>query len=180
MLLDGWQILESVENLFSSFLSFTICSICKRYLPLDSVLYSGEASTSYHNYFPVAWAQLVREAVTESDLDDEIVFFTRSGGTKSPSYSRLFWLGVSHYSIFLTTTSNKKNTKDQLVTWDSFDGLQTVVISMMSSTISGYSLTHSDIGGYTSFDFYNLFGYIRSKELLLRWIELNSFSPVFR
>lgn len=64
------------------------------YLPLDSVLYSGVDAATYHNYFPVEWAQLVREAVNESGLDDEIVFFSRSAGATSPSHSRLFWLGV--------------------------------------------------------------------------------------
>lgn len=69
------------------------------YLPFDSVLYSGIAA-SYHNYFPVAWAQVVREAVNESGLDDEIVFFSRSAGSKSPGASRLFWLGVAFYFPF--------------------------------------------------------------------------------
>ena len=37
-----------------------------------------------------------------------------------------------------------------MVTWDSQDGLASTIIGMLSSGISGYSLTHSDIGGYTS------------------------------
>lgn len=67
-----------------------------------------------------------------------------------------------------------------MVTWDSYDGLKTAIISMLSSSISGFALTHSDIGGYTTFDFYNILSYTRSKELLLRWIEMSAFTPVYR
>lgn len=62
----------------------------------------------------------------------DIMYFMRSGSTLSPSLTRLFWLG------------------DQMVTWDSHDGLATVIIGMLSSGLSGYSMQHSDIGGYTS------------------------------
>ena len=58
----------------------------------------------------------------------------RSASPLSPGYSRLFWLG------------------DQLVTWDHYDGLQTAITGMLSGGISGFSLVHSDIGGYTTLD----------------------------
>lgn len=41
--------------------------------------------------------------------------------------------------------------------------------------MSGFGLSHSDIGGYTS-----LHGNIRSKELFMRWAEMGSFLPVMR
>jgi sulfoquinovosidase len=53
------------------------------------------------------------------------------------------------------------------------------VTGLLSSGLSGYSLEHSDIGGYTALD-NPLFKYHRSKELLLRWIELGAFTTVFR
>ena len=58
----------------------------------------------------------------------------RSGATFSAANTGLFWLG------------------DQTVTWDEHDGLTTVIIGLLSSGISGYSLQHSDIGGYTAID----------------------------
>ena len=58
----------------------------------------------------------------------------RSGATFSAANTRLFWLG------------------DQTVTWDEHDGLTTVIIGLLSSGLSGYSLQHSDIGGYTAID----------------------------
>mmetsp|Transcript_19184 Transcript_19184/g.17396 ORF Transcript_19184/g.17396 Transcript_19184/m.17396 type:complete len:188 (+) Transcript_19184:578-1141(+) len=51
---------------------------------------------------------------------------------------------------------------------------------MISSGISGHSLTHSDIGGYTMYEM-GPFPFIRTKELLFRWIELSAFgSSLFR
>ncbi|MBR3053640.1 MAG: alpha-glucosidase, partial [Firmicutes bacterium] len=41
--------------------------------------------------------------------------------------------------------------------------------------MSGYGITHSDVGGYTT-----VMDMTRSKELLLRWEEMNAFSPLFR
>ena len=51
--------------------------------------------------------------------------------------------------------------------------------ALLSSGLSGYSLEHTDIGGYTAIDS-PLLEYHRSKELLLRWIELGAFTTVFR
>lgn len=59
----------------------------------------------------------------------------RSGSTFSQSVTPLFWLG------------------DQLVTWDEYDGLASAVIGLLSSGLSGFTLTHSDIGGYTALKF---------------------------
>src|SRR5829696_3900802 len=107
------------------------------------------------------WARVNREAISEAGRGEDIVFFNRSGYTKSPRYSTLFWVG------------------DQLVDWDEHDGIKSAVTGLLSSGLSGYSLQHSDIGGYTAIDEL-LFKYHRSKELLLRWIELGAFTTVFR
>jgi sulfoquinovosidase len=89
------------------------------------------------------------------------VFFNRSGYIQSPRYSTLFWVG------------------DQLVDWDQHDGIKSAVTGLLTSGLSGYSLEHSDIGGYTAID-NPLLRYHRSRELLLRWIELGAFTVVFR
>lgn len=130
-------------------------------LPFDAVLYSGEPASSYHNRYPEEWAKVNREAIEESGLGDEIVFFSRSAYTRSPGYSTLFWLG------------------DQFVTWDENDGIKTAVTGLLTSGVSGFSLNHSDVGGFTGVP--NKLGiYQRKKELLLRWMELNAFTAVFR
>jgi sulfoquinovosidase len=130
-------------------------------LPYDAVLHSGADPKSYHNRYAEEWAEVNREAIREAGCEDDIVFFNRSGYTKSPRYSTLFWLG------------------DQLVNWGEHDGIKSAVTGLLSSGLSGYSLEHSDIGGYTAIDS-PPFTYHRSKELLLRWIELGAFTSVFR
>jgi alpha-glucosidase len=130
-------------------------------LPYDAVLFSGADPKSYHNRYAEEWAKLNREAIREAERGEDIVFFNRSGYTRSPRYSTLFWLG------------------DQLVDWDEHDGIKSAVTGLLSSGLSGYAFDHSDIGGYTAIDNF-LLKYHRSKELLLRWIELGAFTVVFR
>jgi alpha-glucosidase (family GH31 glycosyl hydrolase) len=130
-------------------------------LPYDAVLFSGAQPKSYHHRYAEEWARVNREAISEAGRGEDIVFFNRSGYTKSPCYSTLFWVG------------------DQLVDWDEHDGIKSAVTGLLSSGLSGYSFEHSDIGGYTAIDD-TLFKYHRSKELLMRWIELGAFTTVFR
>jgi alpha-glucosidase (family GH31 glycosyl hydrolase) len=130
-------------------------------LPYDAVLYSGADPKSYHNRYAEEWAEVNREAIREAGLEKDIVFFNRSGYARSPEESTLFWLG------------------DQLVSWDEHDGIKSAVTGLLSSGLSGYSLQHSDIGGYTAID-EPLLKYHRSQELLMRWTELAAFTVVFR
>lgn len=62
----------------------------------------------------------------------------RSGSTFSPTVTPMFWLG------------------DQLVSWDQFDGLGSAIVGLINSGMVGFSLTHSDIGGYTAIKVHNL------------------------
>jgi alpha-glucosidase (family GH31 glycosyl hydrolase) len=130
-------------------------------LPYDAVLSSGADPKSYHNRYAEEWAEVNREAIREAGREDDVVFFNRSGYLRSPGYSTLFWLG------------------DQLVSWDEHDGIKSAVTGLLSSGLSGYSLQHADIGGYTAID-NPLLEHHRSKELLMRWSELAAFTVVFR
>ncbi|MGH3148528.1 MAG: TIM-barrel domain-containing protein, partial [Rubrobacter sp.] len=130
-------------------------------LPYDAVLYSGADPKLYHNRYAEEWAEVNREAIREVGREEDVVFFNRSGYTRSPEHSTLFWLG------------------DQLVSWDEHDGIKSAVTGLLSSGLSGYSLQHSDVGGYTAID-NPLIRYHRSKELLMRWTELGAFTTVFR
>ncbi|MEC7946221.1 MAG: alpha-glucosidase [Myxococcota bacterium] len=137
-------------------------------LPFDAKLHDGSDAATYHNEYPEAWAQLNREVVAEAGLEGEVAFFVRSGFTRSPGHSTLFWLG------------------DQLTSWRAEDGIRSAVTGLLSSGFSGFSQNHSDIGGYTTtaipgFPFKIPFlDHRRSRELLWRWIELNAFTAVFR
>lgn len=151
-------------------------------LPYDAVLHSGQRAAAFHNQYPDAWARLNREAIDRPRMaasptgenpavagpapaaaapGSDLVFFMRAGYSQSPRYSTLFWLG------------------DQLVTWDEHDGIKSSVIGLLSGGLSGFTLNHGDVGGYTSIK-NPLMSYRREKELLLRWMELGALSPVFR
>ena len=127
------------------------------YLPIDCVLYSGEKPEVVHNRWPAIWAKLNREAIRECQMEEEIFFFTRAGHTGTIAHSDMMWTG------------------DQHVDWSVDDGLPSVIPATLSLAMSGFGITHSDAGGYTT-----IMHMRRSKELLMRWEEMNAFSPLFR
>ncbi|KAJ8760093.1 hypothetical protein K2173_010949 [Erythroxylum novogranatense] len=140
-------------------------------LPVDATVYSGEDPITAHNRYPELWAQINREFVEEwktkcvgkeqEDPEEALVFFMRAGFRDSPKWGMLFWEG------------------DQMVSWQTNDGIKSAVVGLLSSGLSGYALNHSDIGGYCAVDL-PFIRYHRSEELLMRWMELNAFTTVFR
>ncbi|GFP80802.1 alpha-glucosidase yihq [Phtheirospermum japonicum] len=140
-------------------------------LPVDARLYSGEDPITAHNRYPEIWAKINREFVDEwknnrageekHNPQESLVFFMRAGFRNSPKWASLFWEG------------------DQMVSWQANDGIKSAVVGLLSSGISGYAFNHSDIGGYCAVNL-PFFKYRRSEELLLRWMELNAFTTVFR
>ena len=130
-------------------------------LPYDAVLANGASGKDFHNQYPQEWAQLNRELVDSLPTAGETVFFQRAAFQRSPAYSTLFWEG------------------DQLVSWDRYDGIKSAVTGLLSGGISGFTLNHSDIGGYTTLN-NPLARYHRSKELLLRWMEFSAMTTIFR
>ena len=135
-------------------------------LPFNGKLYGDADPAVWHNRFPEEWAKVNREAIEEAGRGDDIVFFSRSGFTQSPTYSTLFWLG------------------DQMETWDAYDGIKTAVVGLLSGGVSGFSLLHSDTGGYVSLSLkvagHKIPVIARTNELLQRWMELAAFTAVFR
>jgi len=127
------------------------------YLPTDAVLYNGQDPRLVHNTWPVRWAKCQEEAIAESGLTDEIFYFVRAGYTGSGHHAKIMWNG------------------DQHVDWSRDYGIGSIVNSQLSLGLSGIGNSHSDIGGYTTFG-----RMIRSKELLLRWTEMNAFSMIMR
>lgn len=127
------------------------------YLPVDAVLYNGVEAEKLHNVWPALWARLNKEAVAECGKEEEIFFFTRAGYTGTIKESPVMWTG------------------DQHVDWSVDDGLPSVVPATLSLAMSGFCITHSDAGGYTT-----ILHMRRSEELLLRWEEMNVYSPIWR
>ena len=132
----------------------------------------GEDPISAHNRYPEMWAKLNRDFVEEwktkrageehEGSEEDLVFFMRAGFRNSPKWAMLFWEG------------------DQMVSWQANDGIKSSVVGLLSSGISGYAYNHSDIGGYCAVKLPFCLNYTRSEELLLRWMELNAFTSVFR
>lgn len=130
------------------------------YIPLDSKVYEGNA-VKIHCELPVLWAKLNSELIDENGLRGKVLVFHRSAGPGSNQYATAYWAG------------------DQNPRFDRHDGLASAITALLSSGISGMSINHTDIGGYTTL-FSPIYKLIRSKELLLRWLEFAAFTPVFR
>ena len=126
------------------------------YLPVDCVLHKGDPK-KLHNQWPAIWAKMNREAVEECNKKDEVFFFMRAGYTGSVKDAACMWTG------------------DQHVDWSKDDGLPSVIPATLSLGMSGQTIVHSDVGGYTT-----VMQMTRSKELLLRWEEMNVWSPLYR
>lgn len=131
------------------------------WLPTDAVLYSGVSALNYHNQYATDWAKLNREAIAEAGKEGELLFFSRAGYSHTTQYATLMWLG------------------DQLTTWGQNDGIQAALTGMLSGAMSGVALNHSDVGGYTNIKL-PFMKCLRSRELLYRWLEMNTFMPVLR
>ena len=135
-------------------------------LPFDAKLYDGSDPAVWHNRYPEEWQRVNREVIEESGHGDDMLFFSRSGYTKSPGIATLFWLG------------------DQLMSWDEYDGIKTALVGILSGGISGYSMMHTDVGGYVALKVMIEGKAIpiinRTPELFQRWAELNAFTAVMR
>jgi alpha-glucosidase len=152
------------ENVLAGGVTGYMCDFGEAY-PLNADRSSHDktqykTSAQMHNAYPEEWAKLNYEVAQEFP-QEEIVFFMRSGTAKSMRYTPLMWLG------------------DQMVTWDEYDGIKSAVVGLLNSGFSGFSIEHTDIGGYQAVDQMG-FHYVRSKELFLRWAEMAAFSAVFR
>ena len=114
-----------------------------------------------HNEYPVLWAKLNYEIITENS-EKELFFFNRSGGKKIEQYSSMMWAG------------------DQMVDYTVEDGLGSVFDAYLSASYSGIPIIHSDVGGYTSIKKPLIKNYLRKETLLKDWMLLEAFTPVFR
>ena len=135
------------------------------YTPLDSYSACGKDMWLLHNDYPLEWAKVAEEAINESGVEraDQILTFMRAGSTTSPQHTRLFWMG------------------DQLPTFDGQDGMKSALRAMLNGGMSGFTLGHSDIGGYTQITTplpNGMLEHSRTKENLMRWIEMNAFSDM--
>ena len=127
------------------------------YLPTDCILHNGKSGEIMHNLWPQYWAKVNYEACKESGKFGDLVYFMRSGFTGNQKHCRLMF------------------SADQCVDWSMDDGIATTIPAALSMGIIGNGLTHCDIGGYTT-----LHGLKRTKEIFMRWAEMDAFSLMMR
>lgn len=129
------------------------------YLPFDSVLFDGSDPLEYHTRYVEDWARVAHEVVQEMELQDEVFYYMRAGTAKSPAMTSTFWMG------------------DQLPSYDRYDGMHSALIGQLNGGLTGFTHSHSDIGGYTNIrEIGQGHSFLRSNQLLQRWIEMSAFS----
>lgn len=102
------------------------------YLPFDSVLWDGSDPMEYHTRYVEDWAKVAYEVVSDLRMQDQVFFYMRAGSARTPAYTSTFWMG------------------DQLPTYDKHDGMHSALIGQLNGGLSGFTHSHSDIGGYTN------------------------------
>jgi alpha-glucosidase len=126
-------------------------------LPADAVLASGEDARLMHNSWPILWAKVAAESLAEARRGGEGAFLMRSG-----------WVGSARLvpSVFAG---------ERCATFSRVDGLPSIVPAALSLGLSGIGSFHSEVGGSKPLPRGG-----RTKEVLLRWMEIAAFSPLFR
>lgn len=131
-------------------------------MPFDAVSAVGTGA-ELHNEYPVVWAQITRDALDRAGLDTEGLVWHRSAGPGSAAAATMFWAG------------------DQNVDFSQQDGLPSALDGLLNGGLSGMTLNHFDIGGYTSIVLPGpLPDVTRSVELHHRSAELAAFTPLMR
>ena len=131
------------------------------WFPTDANIAEGNA-LDLHNDYPLWWQETNAAVLNHTDPDaahpeTEGVMFTRSGWTGSPTLSPVAWAG------------------DQRTSFDTDDGLPTVLPMGIGAGIAGVPMYTHDIGGYQSIG-----NAPSTKELWWRWCTLGAFTPIMR
>ncbi|MCS7074734.1 MAG: alpha-glucosidase, partial [Bacteroidia bacterium] len=131
------------------------------WLPYDAILHQGKASHFHHEYIQ-EWIRLQRETIHEWGLDTSHIFFNRAGFSGCPKYMNSLWAG------------------DQMTSFQKYDGMPSALNAILTAGLSGFTINHADIGGYTNLNLPFFKKYLRSPELLIKWTEMSAFFPIFR
>jgi sulfoquinovosidase len=123
------------------------------WLPVDAVLADGSTGWEAHQRYPEWWQEAALDAVGDRDA----VSFSRSGWTNTPGLAQVTWAG------------------DQRTSFDTDDGLPTVVAMGLGAGASGIGVFTHDIAGYQSIG-----NDPSDKELWLRWAALGAYTPIMR
>ena len=126
--------------------------------------HDGESGLEMHNRYPIIYARVTRHVIEQymrAHRSRHLFFYTRAGYSGTP--------GSAAYE-------GGNFAGDETTDWTHSSGLQSVIPDMLNRAVGGAYGYTTDIGGY--FDIYT--PKPTTKELLLRWAELATFTPFFR
>jgi alpha-glucosidase (family GH31 glycosyl hydrolase) len=126
------------------------------YTPTDAASADGTTGVEVHNAYPTQFHAAGARAAAQAGGGKPLARLVRSGWTSTAPHAPLVWGG------------------DPTTGWG-FDGLASALIQGLSAGLSGIAFWGSDIGGFFTLGEYEL-----DAELLIRWIQLGSLSPLMR
>lgn len=126
--------------------------------PLDAKLPEGFSPRSAHNFYPVVWARINREALQESSKDDSMLVLHRSGTTGSLRYSKAFWTNAQTHDL-----SNEAN-------------LQAIIKTFLNMAVTGAPYLQMEMDRSWNTQTKS----IKHSDIFYRWIEFIAFTPFFK
>ena len=116
-----------------------------------------------HNQYPTTYHRTLHEFLDRTYGEDNSFYtFIRASHLYTPKYAYSMWAG------------------DQTMDFDPHNGLPTCIVNMLSSGLVGFSNTHCDVGGYIHLAAGPYTHSDRNDNLMIQWMQLAAFSPVFR
>lgn len=132
------------------------------WVPFAAQFHNGKTAQTEHNRYPLRWQRANREIWDQLRPDGDYLFYVRSGYTGMQKNVPAVWAG------------------DQNTNWNRVDGLPSVITMAINLGLCGVSFFGSDIGGYSAYDFPEIWDGVTTKDLFLRWTALGAFSPMMR
>jgi alpha-D-xyloside xylohydrolase len=126
------------------------------YVQADALSASGMTGEELHNLYPVQYQRAGYEGLEASAIAGEWLFFARSGYTGTQAWAPMIWSG------------------DPAASFESSDGLPSMVRAAINMGVSGSPNWGGDIGGFHCV----ADGHAAADgELLTRWIQQGSMTP---
>lgn len=126
------------------------------YVQPDDLAFDGRDGRAFHNALPPLYQRAAHELL-EAERPRDYLFFARSGYTGSQAVTPVFWSG------------------DPAASFESTDGLPSMVRASLNLGLSGVPFWGGDIGG-----FHCVMDGVPEPELITRWIEQGSMSPIMQ
>ncbi|NCG18604.1 MAG: hypothetical protein GWP91_06290 [Rhodobacterales bacterium] len=123
------------------------------WLPVEASLSGGGDAFELHNAYPLMWQQVNQQAIQGTHA----AFFVRSGWLGTSGLVPVVWAG------------------DQRTSFDTDDGMPSVLPMGLGMAASGVPVFTHDVGGYQSVG-----NPPSDKELWFRWASLGAYSPILR